>query len=42
MNDIHGIPQPAYKLTKAEAVAVNTGAPHAQIKGSEYTFGGLC
>jgi hypothetical protein len=27
------MPQPAYKLIKALAVAVNTGAPHAQIKG---------
>jgi hypothetical protein len=33
INGSQGMPQPAYKLIKALAVAVNTGAPHAQIKG---------
>ena len=41
MKDIQGIPHPAYKLINALAVAVNTGAPHAQINGILNVFGGL-
>ena len=33
INGSQGIPHPAYKLIKALAVAVNTGAPQAQING---------
>ena len=41
INDIQGIPDPACKLINALAVAVNTGAPHAQINGILNVFGGL-
>jgi len=33
MNGSQGIPQPAYRLINALAVAENTGAPHAQMNG---------
>lgn len=41
MKGSQGTPVPAYNEIKADAVAVNTGAPHAHIKGNEYDFGGL-
>lgn len=42
INGNHGTPVPAYTATSIDAQAVNTGEAHAQINGSEYTFGGLC
>ena len=42
MKGNHAMPVPACKLINIDAHALNTGAPQAQTKGSEYTFGGLC
>ena len=39
MNGNQGIPVPAYIEIKAAAVALNTGAPQAQINGNEYVLG---
>lgn len=41
MNGNHGMPVPACREIRAAAVALNTGAPHAQMNGSEYVFTGL-
>ena len=41
MNGNQGIPVPAYNEIKHAAVVLNTGAPHAQMKGNEYTFAGF-
>ena len=41
MKGNHGIPVPACKEIKYAAVALNTGAPHAQMNGNEYIFAGF-
>ena len=38
MNGIQGIPVEAWVEIKNAAVALNTGAPQAQIHGSVYIF----
>ena len=41
MKGNQGTPVPAYNEMSIAAVALKTGAPYAQMKGSEYTLGCL-